>query len=302
MQSDDAAKDAALDLLNTTNPPMDPVIARQLLSETKGIMDRLGVVFFLRQGTALGAVRDHAFIPWDDDIDIGVVIGLHGFTEQAIGPVIEAFHEAGYYTRMEHTESYVYTALMKLNTKTDLYFHRIVDGRIYHYPGTWPPVGFFTELAEIDFLGQTYRVPSPPEEYLLFKYGPHWRTPKRAGYEKDILDNIGYAALPTRHGALRRFLTRLLLPWRAARLRVLDREGKPVQGATVSMVGVGSSTTDKNGYARLHPPREDVYALTVTSGGSEEVLYEERIAPGETYVYRPDESVPAGRVFILGPE
>ena len=300
MQSDDAAKDAALDLLNTTNPPMDPVIARQLLSETKGIMDRLGVVFFLRQGTALGAVRDHAFIPWDDDI--GVVIGLHGFTEQSIGPVIEAFREAGYYTRMEQTESYVYAAMMKLNTKTDLYFHKIVDGRVYHYPGIWAPVGYFTELAEIDFLGQTYRVPSPPEEYLLFKYGPHWRTPKRAGYEKDILDNIGYAALPTRHGALRRFLTRLLLPWRAARLRVLDREGKPVQGATVSMVGVGSSTTDKNGYARLHPPREDVYALTVTSGGSEEVLYEERIAPGETYVYRPDESVPAGRVFILGPE
>ncbi len=191
---------------------------------------------------------------------------------------------------------------MKLNMKIDLYFHRIVDGRIYHYPGTWPPIGFFTELAEIDFLGQTYRVPSPPEEYLLFKYGPNWRTPKRAGYEKDILDNIRYAALPTRHSSVRRFLTRLLLPWRAVRLRVLDQDGNPVQGAEVSVVGLGRSITDKNGYARLHPPREDLYALTVTSAGSEEVLYEERLAPGETYVYRPDESVSAGRVFILGLE
>ena len=302
MQSNDAANDAALDRLNTTIPPMDPAIAGQLLSETKGIMDRLGVVFFLRQGTALGAVRDHAFIPWDDDIDIGVVIGLHGFTEQSIGPVIQAFREAGYYTRMEQTESYVYAAMMKLNTKTDLYFHKIVDGRVYHYPGIWAPVGYFTELAEIDFLGQTYRVPSPPEEYLLFKYGPNWRIPKRSGYEKDILDNIRYAALPTRQGALRRFLTRLLLPWRAAHLRVLDQEGKPVQGAEVSVVGLGRSTTGKNGYARLHPPREDLYALTVTSGGSEEVLYEERLAPGETYVYRPDESVRAGRVFTLSLE
>ena len=70
---------------------MDRVDARQLLSETKGIMDRLGVVSFLRQGTVLGTARNHSFIPWDDDINIGIVIGPHGFTERSIRPVIEAF-------------------------------------------------------------------------------------------------------------------------------------------------------------------------------------------------------------------
>ena len=278
---------------------MDPAVARQLLSETKGIMDRLGVVFFLRQGTVLGAVRDHAFIPWDDDIDIGVVIGLHGFTERSIGPVIGAFREAGYYNTMEQTESYVYMPLMKHHTKIDLYFHKIVDGRIYHYPGLWPPVGFFTEPAEIEFLGETYRVPNPPEEYLLFKYGPHWRIPKRAGYEKDVLDNIRYAALPTREGPLRRFFRRRLLPGNVARLRVFDHDGRPVQGAEVAVVGLGRSTTDANGYAKLYPPTDNAYALTVTSGGIEEVLYEERLAPGGTYAYRPDEAAPEGRIFIL---
>ena len=47
-----------------------------------------------------------------------------------------------------------------------------MDERIYHYPELWPPVAFFTEPAELEFLGETYRVPNPPEEYLLFKFGP----------------------------------------------------------------------------------------------------------------------------------
>ena len=216
MQSSDGAREAELELLNKTAPPMDPAAAKQVLSEAKRILDGLGVVFFLRQGTVLGAVRDHAFIPWDDDIDMGIVIGLHGFVEESIGSLIDAFREAGYYTSLERTASYVYTALMKQNTKIDLYFLRMVDGRVYHYPGLWPPVRFFTDLAEIEFLGEIYRVPNPPEEYLLFKYGPNWRTPKRVGYEKDVLDNMRYAALPGRRSALRRFLTRLLMPGRGS--------------------------------------------------------------------------------------
>ena len=34
----------------------------------------------------------------------------------------------------------------------------------------------------------------------------------------------------------------------------------------------------------------------------EEVLYEEQLAPGRRYVYRPDAERPAGRIFVLTEE
>ena len=89
---------------STVFTPMDMTAAEALLKEAKQILDQLGLVFFLRHGTCLGAVRDAALIEWDDDLDIGSVIGLHGLTEDDVRRAADVFREHGFDTRIEESE------------------------------------------------------------------------------------------------------------------------------------------------------------------------------------------------------
>ena len=302
MSANDSAADAAMDRLLRTTPAMDTSVAAALLREAKEVFDEHGLVFFLRQGTCLGAVRGNAFIPWDDDLDIGSIEGLHGFHERMIEPVADAFRARGFYVKRSSFDGETWLGLMKHNIRIDWLCSRVRNGHVVHFPSVLIPVRLFADLKEIDFIGEKFLVPSPPEEYLRHKYGPNWATPTRLGYAKDVVDNIPEGALAGHPGRLRQRLITRLFPRRAARLRVLDESGAPRPGASIKVVGWGSYETDREGYARFYLPANDIYALVVGDGGGEEVLYEERLEPGKTYVYRPDPAMSEGRIFVLTEE
>lgn len=44
----------------------------QLAGEVKRICEKHDIRYFLVDGSALGAVNLHDFLPWDDDLDIGM--------------------------------------------------------------------------------------------------------------------------------------------------------------------------------------------------------------------------------------
>jgi hypothetical protein len=292
--------EAAYDKTIISPTPLDPAAAAERLKEVKGIFDKLGVVFFLGSGTCLGAIRENRFIPWDDEMDTASVIGLHGLTEETIDRVIDAFTENGYYVHVGRSARYIGIGVVKSSIRADWTCHRIIGDSIYEYPAVKSPVRLFTQLKEIDFIGEKFLVPNPPEEYLRLKYGPDWRTPKGPGFEKDVVQKIPDADMLTRNQRLGQFLTKHIAPWRAGRIRVFDREGKPVNGAGVVVVGVGRSRTNKQGYARFYVPDEYFYAVIVTYDDHEEVLYEEVLTPGATYVYRPGPTITAEQHYKAG--
>jgi hypothetical protein len=151
---------------------------------------------------------------------------------------------------------------------------RIVDDSIYLFPGDFKiPASMFTQPKEIEFLGEQFLVPNPPEDYLRLKYGEEWMVPKKSGeYEIDVVGKIldaGFVGSPLR-------------------IRVIDHEGDPVPEAEVVLVGRGRSRTDQGGYAQLFLPGPDFCALIIRYPGHEQVLYMEEIEPGQTYVYSAD--------------
>ncbi len=299
MTESDITGEAALKRSKKLAEPLDPATGKGMLKELKQIFDQAGVAFFLRHGTCLGAIRDNAFIPWDDDLDVGCVIGLHGFTEQSIEPVIATFRDNGFFVKVEYLDQSVFVSMMKSSVRIEWVCYRTIDGGIFQYPGICIPVGLFTDLKEIEFMGVKLHVPNPPEEYLRVKYGEDWTVPKQIGFEKDVVEMIPEIPAAGRAGRLKQLLSNTFLPWRAGRLKVLDQNDEPVAGAEVVLVGLGRSRTNRQGYARFYLPCDDDYALVVRFAGHEEVLYEEKLRPGETYVYRQDVQSTSGRYLVL---
>ena len=271
---------------------VNPELAKPMLKEAKDILDSLEIPFFLRQGTCLGAVRDRDFIPWDDDIDLGSVIGLNGLTEEMVSPVFDAFRNRGYFVNVESNDRWIAAGMMKSSLRLDLTFFYIIDESIFHFPFIWIPARLFSNLKEIEFMGGKYLVPNPPEEYLRAKYGPNWITPKE-DYEKDVLEQVVKSRVAKAEP---------IQAQPAMKIQVHNLLEELVQGAEVSVVGLAEASADDNGYVEFFLPYKDFYAVVIKFEDHEEILYQELLSPGASYIYTPDASITNGRLMVLSEE
>ena len=293
-------------LKTTVFEPMDMPIAETLLKEAKQILDQLGLVFFLRHGTCLGAVRDQAFIPWDDDIDIGSVIGLHGLTEALVEEAAVEFRKHGYAAGIIDSELHLSVDLKKSGVQMDWTCYRIIDDSIYQWPVVKIPARLHENLKEIDFLGTTFMVPNPPEEYFRLKYGPDWMTPKETGdFEQDVLDLMDDRSDSSDSKNSLQLADQRDANLHTGSLKVLGFDGEVATGVEVTLApttvltGLDKANTNEDGYVYFRLPEEASYVVAVQLGDSKEILYWEELKPGIEYLYTPDSAHPTGRAHAL---
>ena len=293
---------------STVFEPMDMTTAEALLKEAKEILDRLGLAFFLRHGTCLGAVRDQAFILWDDDLDIGSVIGMHGLTEEIVEEAAIEFRNHGYSAEIIDSDLHMSVDLKKSGIQMDWTCYRIIDGNIYQWPVVKIPASLHENLKEIDFLGTKFMVPNPPEEYFRLKYGPDWMTPKEAGgFEEEVLDLMekGTDSDSEEISEILRLSAERDSEKHTGSLKVVDSRGEPVEGAEVTLAattvltGVDKARTDRDGFVYFSLPEEACYVIAVELGGRKEILYLEELEPGVGYLYQPDSENLTGRANAL---
>lgn len=140
----------------------------EILREFDRVCREIGVGYFLCGGTMLGYVRDDGFIPWDDDIDCGMLRkDYKRFLEEADRYID---HER-FFLQTRKSDPSIPFLFSKLRRKDTLYVTEYNERRPYHK-------GICLDIFPFDY------VPNDPEEREL-----HYRKAKKQARRHHFMVN-----------------------------------------------------------------------------------------------------------------
>lgn len=180
---------------------IDKTIAKENLLIVKEILDSNHLTFILSFGALLGAVREHDFIDHDEDIDLIVMKK----DMQRFLSLLFVLRDKGF--EVVRYESRGFLSIMRKGEYIDFYFFADYpnDSSLSYCCRDMYLKKELEDLADIDFMGTSFKAPRNYEKYLEFNYGENWRTPVQSAdfdmpaYKKDIFIMTQYlkAMLPT---------------------------------------------------------------------------------------------------------
>ena len=189
-------------------PGTKQALFNECLTDMREILISINLPFFLTFGTLLGQHREGKFIEYDSDIDIGIL-----FSNFRVSSIFEKIEASGKYDgfcfKGKLKESLELTYRHKNGTNIDLFlYYPVNDGADnYFYAATFWGIcdskkeGYckwgchINGFKTVEFMGNTYNVPSNTEEVLEEIYGKNWRTPIKLSYEESVTTSIVYPGL-----------------------------------------------------------------------------------------------------------
>ena len=178
----------------------------QMLVAANKVFDEMQIKVFLTFGTLLGAYRDHGFISYDPDIDLGIVasevpVDLHEKMLKAGFRLYRQIVLAG--TGQVCEETYIYN---KLHLDIFYYFregndyysicarkHETKDWKEANATDGFPCVRGYVPISDFekrDFLGIQVYMPIKTHEWLCDIYSDSYMTPIKNWKAKDYKTRI----------------------------------------------------------------------------------------------------------------
>lgn len=193
------------------SPVLNIDAARQALCEARSRLLDAGIPFFLCHGTLLGIVRNGDLLPHDKDLDVGLPWEVDRDRAKAV------LCRGGRFQRASYNAPGAADAQLQLGfrhqesgTFIDLFFYRpdgdhfVCGFNFRPHPVTSRPRKF--GIGSMTWLGLSWPVPDPVEQFLVDFYGEDWRVPDpafdtvlssrcRTPESCDVRRNFGYLRL-----------------------------------------------------------------------------------------------------------
>jgi len=184
-------------------PPCCTHLLRDMLNITDIVFKEFGISYFLTWGSALGAMRDKAIIPWTADVDVSVMskevinvmfndmnlknrfrdFGVNLFKEDKFDMMrgcYNDFYEGGkllcWKKNMSMDPEKKKTYLNNIPYLDVYYMAKMKESRIFHYACTYNE-SMILPLGEAQVLDLTLPVPGNLHEFVSWSYGPNYTVP-----------------------------------------------------------------------------------------------------------------------------
>tara|TARA_B100001540_G_scaffold179275_1_gene158143 strand:+ start:3986 stop:5110 length:1125 start_codon:yes stop_codon:yes gene_type:complete len=172
-------------------------MAKYLLEGVVTIIEQQKCNYFLDAGTLLGAIRDKQFIPWDHDVDLGLIYNNQKEVDKLIKALKKKFYiralqfkddpeiwKPGKYRIIKAYRKKGLFKREKLCLDIFIFYQSKLDNtgeEVYKY-GVWGRNAFYPKhileaFETTKFYNREYVIPKNPTKFLEFKYGANWKTP-----------------------------------------------------------------------------------------------------------------------------